>query len=194
MLKVVVLLVLSFNVHAKDWIEIYQEDNITIKTLKDKEGIMPFKAEGVIKHSIDKIESALRNYKEKHLWSPKLKNVKMHEEKADDVFIFSEFYKTPWPAYDREFLLKGLIKNIKKGVISFEASSIDLPKLMDDDHVQAQVNKLNVLLEDLGDSTTKITFEFYGDLGGWIPTWLMNVIQKKWPLRFIQSLNSYIKS
>lgn len=195
MLRFVLVLFAGFSLSAtaKDWVEVHQEGNITIKTIKDAKGVMPFKAEGVINHSIPKIVAALKDYQNKHRWSPKLKSVKVHEKKKDETFIFSEFYKTPWPTYDREFLLEGTIKNIKKGVVSFEASSVDLPNLMDEDHVQAQVHKLNVLLESIGKNATRITFEFYGDLGGWIPTWLMNVIQKKWPLRFIQGLNLYIK-
>lgn len=194
MLKIVVILLFCLSAQAKDWVEIYQEDSITIKTLKDVEGVMPFKAEGVINHNIEKIVNTLKDHQKKHLWSPKLKNVNMHEEQKNDVYIFSEYYKTPWPASDREFLLRGNVKKIKDGVVAFEASSVNLPKLMDSDHVQAQVHKLNVLLESVGKNATRITFEFYGDLGGWIPTWLMNVIQKKWPLRFIQALDSYIKS
>ena len=189
----IVVSLFAFNANA-EWFEIYEEDNITIKTIKDAEGVMPFKAEGEIKHSISKIVSALKDYQNKHQWSPKLKSVKMHDEKEQkETYIFSEYYKTPWPASDREFLLKGHIKNIKPGLVSFEASSVDIPNLMNNDHVQAQVHKLNVLLEKVSENVTRITFEFYGDLGGWIPTWLMNVIQKKWPLRFIQGLNSYIK-
>lgn len=184
----------TFNAGAKDWVEVYQEDNITVKTIGEAEGVMPFKAEAIIKHSLPKVVAALKDYQNKHRWSPKLKSVKLHsEKKKEETYIFSEFYKTPWPASDREFLLEGSIKNIKKGVVSFEASSVDRPKLIDRDHVQAQVHKLNVLLEELDKGATRITFEFYGDLGGWIPTWLMNVIQKKWPLRFIQGLDLYIK-
>ncbi|MFT6069694.1 MAG: hypothetical protein ACJAT2_001525 [Bacteriovoracaceae bacterium] len=196
MLRFVLILFVSFsfNASAKDWVEVYQEDDITIKTINEADGVMPFKAEGVIKHSLPKIVAALKDYQNKHRWSPKLKSVKLHSESKNDTYIFSEFYKTPWPASDREFLLEGSIKKIKKGVVSFEASSVDLPSLIDEDHVQAQVHKLNVLLEELDKDVTKITFEFYGDLGGWIPTWLMNVIQKKWPLRFIQGLNFYINS
>lgn len=196
MVKIAVFSILffSFNAFGKDWVEVFKEDGISIKTIKDKPGVMPFKAEGVLNHNINQIVKTLKDYKKKNEWSPKLKSVKMHEEKGQDVFIFSEFYKTPWPASDREFLLKGSVKEIKNGVVSFEASSIDLPKLVDSNHVQAQVHKLNVLLERIGPLRTKMTFEFYGDLGGWIPTWLMNVIQKKWPLRFLQSLDSYIKN
>ena len=35
---------------------------------------------------------------------------------------------------------------------------------------------------------TDISFEFVGDMNGWIPNWLMALIQKKWPFKFIEGL------
>jgi len=64
---------------------------------------------------------------------------------------------------------------------------------MDGSYVQADVKILDVYLEKIGETKTKITFEFHGNMKGWMPTWLMNIIQKKWPLRFIQGLRKRMK-
>ena len=106
--------------------------------------------------------------------------------------IFSEFYKTPWPATDREFLLKGSVVYLNKNKVIFSASSIDDPELFNDEYIQAEVKTLEITLEKSNEQQTKITFTFLGDMKGWMPTWLMNLIQKKWPLRFIQSLRERV--
>ena len=64
---------------------------------------------GVINADVVNVLKVLRDFDHKHLWAPKLKSVKIHQKINENEFIFSEYYKTPWPATDREFLLKGTL-------------------------------------------------------------------------------------
>ncbi len=193
-LLVVLIFVTSLASEASThiWKKVAQEDNIQVFTRKTSSSLLPFKAEGVINANVDQILEALKNHKTKHKWSPKLKSVKLHKELAENEYIFSEYYKTPWPAYDREFLLKGSIKQLAPSKYQLKASSIDDKDLQNNSHVQANVKTINVVIEKVALNKTKIIFEFYGDMKGWMPIWLMNIIQKKWPLRFIQGLRSHV--
>jgi hypothetical protein len=38
-----------------------------------------------------------------------------------------------------------------------------------------------------------VEFTFSGDLGGWIPDFVQEIIQKRWPVRFIQALQGYLQ-
>lgn len=190
------LLFISFTGHSSvhKWTQVAQEDSIQVFTRESDSSLLPFKAEGMIHANVDQILEALKNHKTKHKWSPKLKSVKLHKKLANNEYIFSEYYKTPWPAYDREFLLKGSIKQLGPYKYQLKASSIDDKELQNNSHVQANVRTINVVIEKVAQKKTKITFEFYGDMKGWMPIWLMNIIQKKWPLRFIQGLRSHVTS
>ena len=180
-----------------DWYEIANQDGISILTTKTDLDVIPFKASGEIQGDINLIVDILLDHKKKNLWSPKLKSVKIHKALPEDEFIFSEYYSTPWPASDREFLLKGKIKQISTKKYALTAYSIQeggqlFNKFRDEDHVQAEVHYLNIFLEEKRPGVTEIQFEFHGDMKGWMPVWLMNLIQKKWPLRFIQGLRAQI--
>lgn len=186
---------LSFAQGATNWKKVAEEDNITVFALPTGSGIIPFKAKGIINAPIKTVLSSLTDHQRKPKWSPKLKSVKVHQEVSKDKeYIFSEYYKTPWPAYDREFLLKGEIVYDKNGDIHLNAKSINNKQLINDDHIQAEVKYINVALHALTPNQTEVTFEFHGDMKGWMPVWLMNLIQKKWPLRFIQGLRKHIQS
>lgn len=195
-----VLLLISFMPdpsYAK-WIKVAEEEGIVVFGQDAVEGIIPFKAVGIIKSSKEKILEILKDSSNKPKWSPKLKSVKIHEVIGSrrEVFHFSEYYSTPWPAYDREFLLKGEINFDEEGKIFLKAKSLsskEILNLANGDHVLAEVQKLNVILKGINPNETEVTFEFHGDMKGWMPIWLMNLIQKKWPLRFIQGLRKYIK-
>ena len=192
MKKIYLIVSLLISVNCFSWDMVLQEDGITIFAKNDAPGVMPFKADGIIDANIDKIIEIIQDYRNKHLWSPKLKRVELHEALDDNTFVFSEFYKTPWPAVDREFLLKGKIFRVSPSRVNIMANSLNDTELHNTDYIQAEVKALNLTLEKISENKTKITFEFYGDMKGWMPTWLMNLIQKKWPFRFIQALRKRI--
>jgi len=190
----IALLFLSVNSFADGWKQIANEDNITVFSKDAKNAIIPFKATGIIHSSLRDVLEALKDTDSKNLWSPKLKSVKLHKILNQKEYLFSEFYKTPWPATDREFLLKGKIQKISNTMYEVSAHSIDNGKLANDDHIQAQVEYINIILEEVSPNQTRIQFEFLGDMKGWMPVWLTNLIQKKWPLRFIQGLRRHLKT
>ena len=181
-----------------EWKKIGDEDSILIFSKKPVDGVLPFKAVGNIDKNINIILSTLKNHKTKHQWAPKLEKVKLHQQLSDSDYIFSEYYKTPWPASDREFLLKGEIKKVSSNSYLLLAHSIDkdpnYSRLKSEDHVQADVKYINLKLTQLAQNKTEIEFEFHGDMNGFMPVWLMNLIQKKWPLRFIQGLRKQVSA
>jgi len=189
-----ILLFQSFTLFGMDssWKEIANEDKIKVYAKETQNSIIPFRAQGIIYSNIEVVLKTLKNYKIKHRWSPKLKSVKIHKDLGKEEYIFSEYYKTPWPAYDREFLLKGSIKQVSANKYRLVASSIDDKSLSDDGHVQANVELIHITIEKISEQQTQLDFEFHGDMKGWIPVWLMNIIQKKWPLRFIQALRKQV--
>ena len=65
--------------------------------------------------------------------------------------------------------------------------------LADKEHLLANVKVMEVVIIPLCPDTTQIEFTFSGDLGGRIPTFVKDIIQKKWPIRFIQAMQSYIQ-
>lgn len=191
----ILFITLPFLSISAEWKKIGEEDNIKILSLPPKQGILPFKAVGTINHDINKVLNILINHQTKHQWAPKLEKVIIHEQAGENTYIFSEYYKTPWPATDREFLLKGEIIKKPDGNITLKAHSVESEQkykaFASKEHIQAKVKYINLHLKKIAPKITEIQFEFYGDMQGWMPLWLMNLIQKKWPLRFIQGLRKH---
>lgn len=175
-----------------NWTEVFNKSGIKIYASKKVDGLIPFKALGTINHPIEKVVELLNNYKIKNKWAPKLKEVVLHKMVKKDHYVFSEYYKTPWPAYDREFLLEGSLQKVGEKYI-FDAKSSNEYQYANSDYVQADVKKLTLILSKIENNKTHISFEFFGDIKGWIPTWLVNIIQKKWPYRFIQAMDKQLQ-
>jgi hypothetical protein len=187
------LIVFSTYTTAAKWSYLLEQDGIKIFSGKsEKSGVIPFKAIGVVNADIKTVLNVLLDHQRKSEWSPKLDYVKMHDQLSRNLFIFSEYYRTPWPATDREFLLKGKISIINNDHIKLLAKSINDKNYSDDRYIQTDVKYLNLHIKKVSKIKTEVTFTFHGDMKGWMPVWLMNLIQKKWPLRFIQGLRKQV--
>ena len=177
-----------------NWKPLFEKDGVKVFKGKLKgEAVIPFKALAVLSGPLEDVVSVLLDFPKKHLWSPKLKSVKTHLKTNDFHSIFSEYYQTPWPASDREFLLEAKMEIKSPNVVKLFARSSSQKKLSHPDHVLAQVNNLDLVLTRLTANKTAIEFTFMGDLKGWIPVWITNLIQKRWPYKFIKGLDKRIK-
>ena len=185
------LALLSLTIHSSEvnWIKFHEEDGVSLyRAPEKKNGLIPFKAEATFRGTKEDYLKILLSFSQKNQWAPKLKKAKVHRRPAPNQFIFSEYYETPWPATDREFLLRGRIDFPSEKVILLKAENERDLSYAKADHIICDVKILNLELREVGESQTKITFEFYGDMKGWMPIWLINLIQKRWPLRFLLSL------
>ena len=186
-LGIICLFFLFVTAQASTWIKEFEKDNIKVFSKASDQRIIPFKAIAVFDLSESRLLEVLRDYQSKNLWAPKLKSVEMHKELGKEKYIFSEYYKVPWPFYDRQFLLEGEIVEIKGGH-RMSAKSINRPQLIDPSHVVASVQKIDVQLKALSAERTEVSFQFEGDMGGWIPGWVSQIIQKRWPYKFLLKL------
>ncbi len=151
------------------------------------EGYLPFKAIATVDATVEKIVMALVDAEHKSQWAPKLKSSKVHTEVSANQFEFSEYYTTPWPFWDREFLLVGTI-NYDTERVTFSANNSHQKQHASDDHVLVDVAILDFEIVALDHKRSRVTFTFSGEFGGWIPPFVKTIIQEKWPVRFIQAL------
>lgn len=178
---------------ADKWEEIDTIEGVTLfRSLEESESFLPFKAVAQLSIPYQKIVMALMDAEHKNLWAPKLKFTTVHNKISPNSFEYSEYYTTPWPFYDREFLLLGTVE-YKKDRVLFAARNSLNKNLADEDHLLADVKVMEFVVIPLSPDITQVEFTFSGDLAGRIPTFVKNIIQKKWPVRFIQAMQSYIK-
>lgn len=158
---------------------------------ENKEGLLPFKATAELDIPYQQIVKTLVDTEKKQQWAPKLKSTTIHNQFSANRFEYSEYYTTPWPFEDREFLLMGTV-TYEKDQILFSGVNSKNKALAADDHTLANVEILEFAIFPLDAQRSRVEFTFSGDMGGWIPDFVKTIIQKKWPVRFIQALQSYI--
>ena len=176
------------------WEQIDSIDGVVLfRSLEESDDLLPFKAVATLDVPYQAIVMTLVDAEHKNIWAPKLKFTTIHNEISTNNFEYSEYYTTPWPFDDREFLLLGKVE-YKSDRILFTAQNSTNKKLADENHLLANVKIMEFVIIPLSPDTTQVEFTFSGDLGGWIPTFVKNIIQKKWPIRFIQAIQLHIKN
>lgn len=196
MLKKIILILALLNstllFSSVKWDLVSKDRGISLYELKNPpdRDMLPFRAEKVINLPLRRLLYILVDYKNKNRWAPKLKNVKIHKKLGISQFLFSEYYQVPWPFYDRQFLLKGQVV-LREDFIHITAHSVDEKKYYKKDHIRADVDVIDVKLYPISKTETKIVFEFLGDMGGYIPMFVQNIIRRRWPHKFIESIENY---
>jgi hypothetical protein len=155
------------------------------------EGLLPFKAVAELDLHCESIVMALVDAERKPGWAPKLKATAIHNMISSNRFEYSEYYTTPWPFKDREFLLLGTVIYDRDRVV-FSAVNSENSSLAKQDHLTANIRELTFSVIPVSQSRTRVEFTFSGDLGGWIPAFVKTIIQKRWPVRFIQALQKHV--
>lgn len=185
-------MVLAPVVYGSRWEYLNTYEGVDLyQALQASEGKLPFRATADLDVPYQKIVMALVDVERKNDWAPKLKSTAIHDQLSANEFEYSEYYTTPWPFKDREFLLRGSI-TYRPDQVLFAAVDSQNQKYAREDHVQANIEILEFAVIPLTAGKTRVQFTFSGDLGGWIPSFVNNIIQKKWPVRFIQSLQRRI--
>lgn len=175
------------------WEKLEDSEGITLfRATTETEGLLPFKAVATLDTPYEQLVMALVDAERKPSWAPKLKATRIHNTLSPNSFEYSEYYTTPWPFKDREFLLSGTVSYTENKVV-FSAVDCQTLSFASDDHLKANINILTFVITPITATSSHVEFTFSGDMGGWIPDFVKTIIQKRWPVRFIQSLSEHIK-
>ena len=176
----------------RQWQYIGDDEGVSLyRSLNETDGLLPFKADAELEVPYERIVMALVDAEGKPDWAPKLKATAVHSQISSNHFVYSEYYKTPWPFKDREFLLDGTVTYEQNRVV-FSAVNSENISLARKDHLTANIQELTFTVTPLSATRTRVAFTFSGDLGGWIPDFVKTIIQKRWPVRFIQALRDRV--
>ena len=176
-----------------NWTFDYEENGVKrYKTDKDVEGMTPFKASMIMDIPWQRILMAIADNTRSHEWSPRLIKVDIHKRKKLK-YIYSQYYRAPWPFQDRQLSMNGIIRRQDK-TVEFIGTRNTNSDYFDNDFIPATVHLLHVSLTPQKKDKTKTTIIFIGDMGGWIPSWIANIVQESWPTNFLLALNKHAKS
>lgn len=196
------LLLFSFNSYASifeeiDWKLIDDKKGINVyrpDKYKHPSGLIPIRFRATINHDVRKVLTALVDESHKLNWVPKLKASQIIKKDSREKFTCYYLYDVPWPFKDRDFVIEN------SAVVDYKAKSIFVKFYSVDDKIFPKKNGIvrGATIEGytkiwVKNNQTEIEIAILNDFGGYVPTWVMNLIQKVWPYKFMENLERYLR-
>jgi len=180
-----------------DWKKFDHVDEVTLfKASVPGKDVVAFRGEAIIDAPIERLISAFGDQKRKPEWMDDLIKVVTVQKFTETKQI--EYYHSaaPWPLDDRDFLYMAEFDYFPKEktfVLNLQnATHKDYPKKKG--IVRAMLHESNYFISKTEDSDkTKIAAEILFDPMGSVPKWVVNLVQKKWPVNTLNGLRKLMK-
>jgi len=183
------------NGEGNKWKLIKNENEIRVYILENNSSdIVKAKARTIVNSPINKIKSMLDDISHRHEWIPYLKNsIALSEYKNNKRIEYSHF-SAPWPASDRDFVYQiELMSKSNKQLVykmrSTESSSMPENK----NRIRAELYESIYTLTALNKETTVVDLVFHADPKGWLPNWIINIVQRVLPYKILRNLKARLK-
>lgn len=176
----------------------FMEDKEGIKTFRKSYPDSPVKGvggEAEIDAPIGKILWVLMDHEHKDQWIDKFKEARTLEETSPLKHIQIAAFDMPFPVSDREFVYTydfSVDNNLNAVIV--DVKSVDYAKApaVKDGSVRGQIVDGRYILIPHGDKTF-VQAEYLADPKGTLPTWIVNMVQKKWPYKTLAALRLQVK-
>ena len=187
------------------WIEINQEpldDNeksefiiIVEKKNSPEDEVNTYRGTTTMPMSIERIAYVLDDTESKTEWVSRLKQENRLEGNPFSYrSIAYQHYNLSWPVSDRDYVIESkwsVMKDKKLPTVILSIKSIvrdSVPEI--EGRVRGQLYRLVYKLEKLESNQTRVTVEIMVNPKGLLPNFMINLIQKDWPITTLRQLNS----
>lgn len=180
---------------APDWKEIKVEDGITVyKAKMPGTKIVAFKGKVVMDAPIKKILWVLADREHRRDWVDRLDINEELEVISPTERIIYQSFKMPFIISNRDMVYKSVLKLDKStGVYTLHLESVEHKNAPKTIGVRAKLINSNYTLTPMGGNKTEVVVEILSDPQGLLPTWLVNLVQKSWPLKTLRGLREQVK-
>ena len=139
---------------------------------------------------IGKIYELFRNVSRQVEWVNRLKKTYLISKPEDENPRYYSHYHSPWPVNDRDFVFqrKLHIDEDKKRITVLIHSVVDDRLPEKNCCVRGWLSRGYWRFTALPGNKTKIEVELFTDPKGLLPSWVINLLQKSWPVKSIGSL------
>ena len=190
----VILLCFSSLSFGQNWEEIRNDDGI--KVLKQEvpdSNLIAVRGEALVDATPAEIVWVLMDHKFKSDWVDKLYVSKELKSESELVTIQYAAFKMPAIVSNRDFVYRYEIGFGKKNnAVVLDITSTVADNAPETVGVRGHLHKSRYSLVPNG-KQTHVTVEVHVDPKGWLPSWLVNLLQKKWPYKTLMGLRTQVK-
>lgn len=179
------------------WEQIDQENGIDVyrKTApgSDVQGVG---GEGLVKAPIAKILWVLMDHEHKPQWIDRFQRSYTIEEISPLSDVQYASFDMPFPVQDRDFVYSFETSVSPEGdAVIIAVKSVEHPAMPPAKTVgvRGEIVRGRYVLYPEGSDATRVIAEYLADPKGSLPSWLVNLVQRSWPLKTLESLRRQVQ-
>lgn len=172
------------------WRQVKQEQGIRVCAIAvPGSEILKVKAQVSIAVDMSVVQEILDDVKHRKDWIPYLRESRVLTPWRNHVRLEYSLFSAPWPASDRGFVYRLKLVSSAPGRRVYHMASVSSPLMpVQDGLVRAELIQSTYTLSAIAPASTYVELVFHADPKGWLPNWIINIIQEILPYRILHNL------
>lgn len=175
-----------------DWQKIKDEDGVLVYSATvSGSDIIKVKTEVIINAPLEHIRQILDDAPRRKRWVPYLDHSRVLQSISASERLEYSHFAAPWPASDRDFVYRIRLQHKQSDQLVFHMKS-EQNTLMPEqaNMVRAELVESIYTLTALQPQQTRVELVFHADLKGWLPVWIINIVQRALPFLMLKNLRA----
>ena len=133
------------------------------------------------------------NHKRWGEWVDRMSDSKILKTVSKYEYVVYQAFELPILVSDRDFVYRGTVTRNAKGQVVMSMTSCKWKSAPETVGVRARIMNSRYVLTPKGKGKTTVEVEIHTDPKGMIPTWLVNQLQKSWPVSTLSGVRVQAK-
>jgi len=173
-------------VQKKDGIKVFVRDN-SLSPIKE------VRAETEIKASLSSLVYLLKHVEKQTEWAYATSVARVHKQYSNFHWVTYTRTHPPWPVDDRDCVGDVIMKQLKDSTIVLKTIGVDSMIKHQKDVVRLPMMKNIWVLTPIDANTTKVRFQILLDLGGNVPSWVVNIFVEDGPFSTLDNFRKEVE-
>jgi len=179
----------------KQWKQVRDDKGIQVYTIDvPNTDIVKAKAIAQIKSPLLRIRQELDDIESRHEWVPFLKQSKLIVVNSATKRLEYSLFSAPWPASNRDFVYSLELVKESSDQLVFKMHSVKTDVMPEyKKHIRGEIFESVYTLTKINENLTRVELSYHADPKGWLPSWVVNIIQRIFPYKILNNLKKRIE-
>ena len=174
----------------QQWQQVNDDDGIQVYTIDiPNTDIVKAKAIIEIKSPLIRIRQELDDIDSRHEWVPFLKQSKLIIVNSATKRLEYSLFAAPWPASNRDFVYSLQLVKKSSDQLIYKIHSVSTDAMPENvNNIRGEIFESVYTLTKINENLTRVELSYHADPKGWLPSWIVNIIQRVLPYKILRNL------
>lgn len=173
-----------------EWEQIYDDEDVKVSRAEvEGSKLFAFRGDTIMAASQQQVLGVLLDNDHRLAWVDRLYQNDVLERTSDFDYVIYQAFDLPALFSSRDYVYHGVVtEDEATGVVTLAMQSIEHADAPETIGVRARLIDSRYMITPLEDGTTRVEVEIVTDPEGMMPAWLVNMVQKDWPMETLNGL------